>query len=410
MDVILLIESNTSGTGRHFAAAARTLGYTPILLAEDPARYPYLLEDSIQAISIPCYNNLQGLKRCIDGLSHRHVIRGIYSSSEYFIETAVQLAEHYGLSGPDLSAVRICRNKALQIDCLERAGVGVPAFQRAVSVSEAVNALDHVPLPVVIKPTIGTGSIGVKLCRSQEEVANHARELLAVSKNERGIPVPQEILVEEYVPWPEFSAEMLNARVLGITRKHVSEEPFFVETGHDFPATTIQPYVRVREQLERAVRAVGMTWGPLHVEFRNSHDGFAIMEINPRLAGGFIPELVRLATGVDMIQETISLVGGIDPDVTTTQRRHARIRFLFPASEGVISEVKNVTAVAAMPDVADVRLYIKAVTDFKLHHDFRDRIGHVVSCAGSEGEAAEIAERARAMLRGELQRTPHLSR
>jgi biotin carboxylase len=401
MNCVVLIESNTSGTGRDFAQAARSLGFEPILLAEDPARYPYVLEDSVPAISIACIDNLGGLKRSIDGLAPRYKVCGIYSSSEYFIETAALLAQHYALSGPDLEAVRICRNKGLQRECLKAAEVGVPAFQRAASVPQAVAALDLVPLPVVIKPTMGTGSIGVKLCHSTEEVKSHARDLLAVTHNERGIPVPQEILVEQYVRWPEFSAEILNSQVLGITRKYVSQEPYFVETGHDFPSAT-PSYGQVDEQLQRAIKALGITWGPLHVEFRNSQSDFAIMEVNPRLAGGFIPELVRLATGIDMVRETISMVVGRDPELTKTRCSHASIRFVCPDSEGIISAINGMAEVAAMPRVADARLYKGIGAEFKLHHDFRDRIGHVVACADSEEEAAEIAETARMMLQVEV--------
>ena len=44
---LVLVESNTTGTGRLFAGAARALGLRPVLLARDPARYPYVAERTI---------------------------------------------------------------------------------------------------------------------------------------------------------------------------------------------------------------------------------------------------------------------------------------------------------------------------------------------------------------------------
>jgi lysylphosphatidylglycerol synthetase-like protein (DUF2156 family) len=39
-----LVESNTTGTGRDFAEAARAHGLRPVLLARSPERYPYAAE------------------------------------------------------------------------------------------------------------------------------------------------------------------------------------------------------------------------------------------------------------------------------------------------------------------------------------------------------------------------------
>ena len=47
---LLLVESNTTGTGRLFARQARSLGFEPVLAAADPDRYPYAAEDGIRVV------------------------------------------------------------------------------------------------------------------------------------------------------------------------------------------------------------------------------------------------------------------------------------------------------------------------------------------------------------------------
>jgi len=396
---IVFIESNTSGTGKQFVSAARSLGLQPVLFAEDPSRYSYAQQEAVQIVQHSCVDNLDGLERSIARLAGERKLAGIYSSSEYFIETAAQLAQHFGLPGPAPAAVRICRNKWEQRRRLQQAGVGVPAFICVNTAQQAVEALDSITLPVVLKPTYGTGSIGVRLCRSVDEVRCHAAALLAVHTNERGMPVPQEVLVEEYLTWPEFSAEVFGTTVVGFTRKHVSREPYFVETGHDFPALfTADVRDKLSVALTCAMRAVGMDWGPMHIEFRCAEDRFAVMEINPRLAGGFIPELLRLATGIDVISETIKLVAGLQPDLTPSTAGHASIRFICPQSDGTITRVKGLEQATALDGIASALLYRQIGDSFAVHHDFRDRVGHVVSVADCEHAAVQVAESARNMI------------
>ena len=45
---LVLVESNTTGSGRLFCSCARRLGLRPVLLARDPARYPYVAADAIE--------------------------------------------------------------------------------------------------------------------------------------------------------------------------------------------------------------------------------------------------------------------------------------------------------------------------------------------------------------------------
>jgi biotin carboxylase len=394
-DKLIFIESNTSGTGRLFVSTARRLGIEPVMLTEDPLRYPYLEQDEVEVVRQSCLD-LTSLDRCLDDLARACCVAGIYSSSEYFIETAAELALRRRLPGPDPQAVRDCRDKWSQYQRLQAARVAVPRTMLARSSQEASDAAQNIGMPVVLKPSRGTGSVGVRLCSNSSEVQLHAAQLLAVRENERGIPVPQEVLVQEYIQWPEYSAEVFGGRLLGITRKHVSEEPYFVETGHDFPFVFLESEGgAVTRAILRALEAVGMLWGPVHIEFRFHGGRFTVMEINPRLAGGFIPELVRLATGIDLVQATILLTTGKEPELTPAWQKHASIRFLRAPAAGTLEELAQLGNVVVLPEVADVQIYKKPGDRLTIWHDFRDRIGHVI-CVGDDGPSAALAaERAR---------------
>ena len=104
-----------------------------------------------------------------------------------------------------------------------------------------------------------------------------------------------------------------------------------------------------------------------------------MIEVNPRLAGGFIPELVRLATGVDVIAQTMKLVLGEPTDLNSIFSRHASIRFVTAFRKGRLRRITGLKEASSVPGVADVQLYRASGDVIGGNHDFRDRIGHVIA-------------------------------
>ncbi|HEU4454608.1 MAG TPA: ATP-grasp domain-containing protein, partial [Longimicrobium sp.] len=287
------------------------------------------------------------------------------------------------------------RDKSRQREVLAAGGVPVPAFRAVSSAAEAVAAARAIGFPVVVKPVDGSGSAGVRACAGEGEVEAHAAPLFAAGG------AGTRLLVESFVAGPEFSVEVFSGRVVGITRKHLGSPPFFVEAGHDYPAALPAGVAAaLADSATRGTALLGLGWGPLHWELRVAEDGRAIpMEVNPRLAGGFIPELVRHAQGIDLIRETLRLVVGRSPGLVPAHDRHASIRFLFAPAAGRLEAVEGRSAALGRPGVVDVALYRKMGDELAIHGDFRDRIGHVIACARADDTAARAAERARDSIR-----------
>jgi S-sulfo-L-cysteine synthase (3-phospho-L-serine-dependent) len=395
---LIFIESNTSGTGRLFIRAAAECGYRSALLAAQPDRYSFAQEEPVCLVKCNTAS-FPELCKSIEKLEYKAPVAGILSSSEYFAATAAALAAEYRLPGPNPVALQDCRNKWKQRRILRAAGLLTPKFERAVSLKETRESLEHIPLPAIVKPVQGSGSVGVRLCRTSEEVDEHAGLLLQRTANERGMPMLPELLIEEYIIGPEFSAEAFQGSVIGITRKHVSAEPFFVELGHDFPAglpADVDKGIAIVAQ--DALRALDLTWGPSHIELRLTPNGPLIIEVNPRLAGGFIPEIVRLALGIDVVRETVRLAAGEKPELRSRQRMNASIRFVTPGRNGTIDEISGIAAALRTAGVVDVQMYRKRGDRIQIENDFRDRIGHVVSCAEGSTVAASAAESARNLI------------
>lgn len=387
---VVFIESNTTGTGRLFLKSVKKLGFIPVMLAKDPNRYESFMQDGIEFVKMDTRNENAVFETC-KSIAEEEGLAGIFSCSDYFIDISAIVAQKLGLHGPDPNAIKHCRDKAKQLSLLQNARVGIPMFYEASTVEHAVSAAESLGMPVIIKPVEGSGSVGVKLCKNIQDVTEHSSSLFLNEKNERGVPISRRIIVQEMADGPEYSVEMFNGQVIGITKKYLSQPPYFVETGHDFPAVLSESEkCEIKETAISAVKALNLLWGPVHIELRLSSKGTKIIEVNPRLAGGFIPELVRLSTGIDLIYDTMCIVTGQLADSYDTKEIYSGIRFILPPFEGVVTGMYEDDSLRKMNEVVDISIYKKLPLKIVFNYDFRDRIGHII-CTGSNPETVRNA-------------------
>jgi S-sulfo-L-cysteine synthase (3-phospho-L-serine-dependent) len=386
----VLVESNTTGSGRLFGASARRLGLRPVMLAKDPARYPYVAVDEIEAQVVDTTDAAAILRVCA---ALGDPVAGVTSSSEYSIGIASEVARALDRPHPDPDAIRACRDKYQQRVRLARMGVPGPAFAAADSPAAARAAAAGIGLPVVVKPVAGSGSIGVRRCTDLAEVAAAASAVLDTDPAELALPPQHAVVVEQYLAGDEYSVEMLDEIAVGITRKHLGPEPYFVEIGHDFPAPLAQPdRDRVGAAAIDALRALGLGWGGAHVELRLTEAGPRIVEVNPRLAGGMIPRMVQEATGIDMIFHIVAKAAGRARPPVPTRSAAASIRFLVADMGGRLFDVSGVDVARAVPGVVDVALTRAPGHDVILRNSFQDRLGYVIAADPDGVVAARAAE------------------
>jgi argininosuccinate lyase len=394
MSVVAFIESNTTGTGRLHLQAARSQGFDVVLFCSNPERYPFLHADGVSTIiaNTEDFPTLLHAVRTMPGASE---LRGILSTSEYFAGTAARLAREFGLPGADPDAIDRCRDKYIQRQLIQAAGLATPRFWRLTSEEGLPAVLATTRQPCVVKPTSGTGSVGVKLCTGPEEVAAQVHMLLSVDRNERGMPVVPAALIEEYIDGPEFSAEMFSGQLLGITCKHLGKHPYFLEVGHDFPAPlSAASAERIEQEMRLSLEALGLTWGHCHIEFRMAEDRPVIVEVNPRLAGGCIPKLILLASGIDPIDLAIRAHTGQQSDPCAVCRQAASIRFFVLPRNGKFLRVEGIAQAEACTGVAEVQVYTEGPRDVSIRGDFRDRVGHVIAAGATAELSAHNADEA----------------
>ncbi|ATE55775.1 ATP-grasp domain-containing protein [Actinosynnema pretiosum] len=321
-------------------------------------------------------------------------VDGVLGFSEPQVLGAAVVADRLGLPSPSLHASALSRNKALQRGCFAAHGLPQPGFHVVAGHDRAVEWAGA-GFPVVVKPLSAFGSTGVRLVRDAREL----REVLAARSGER-------LLVERALEGPEYSWEgfVRDGEVLfaNTTAKETTGPPRFVEVAHraghrfDDAATG----AAVRELAEGVVRAARVRTGLVHLEFRLTAGGPAIMEVAVRTPGDFILDLVAATYRFDPYRVAVQLAMGVEPDLPAHPEPVSHAAAWFPiCPPGVVTAAEGLDEVLALPHVARAGLAVSVGDVVAPLTSSDQRAGYVLVDAPSPEEREAALAGARELLR-----------
>lgn len=253
--------------------------------------------------------------------------------SDIAAPTVAYVAEQMGLTGNKYKAAVRANNKYLMREALVKAGVDCPLFMCMNSLEFRDESLEKLALPLIVKPSDRSGSLGVQKIERWEDLN------AAVERAEQ-LSIAGEAMIEEYIDGREISVEMISCRgthyALQITDKETTGAPHFVELAHhqpsDLPAAM---QARIFDITRHALDALGLTNGASHSEYKITKEGrIVVMEIGGRMGGDFIgSHLVRLSTGYDFVEGVIRVALGEIIHPEPKQIAHSSV--IFDAPENV---------------------------------------------------------------------------
>ncbi|MFQ6163881.1 ATP-grasp domain-containing protein [Sinorhizobium meliloti] len=406
---VILLEGSRMGPGQLYVQAVKLLGLHPIVLSADPARYNYLATENIEAIRVDT-DDLDALIRECSRLRETYDIVGITghpNPGEAVYATAAKLCRHFGLPGPNPASIEWCRDKYTQRQLLAEAGVPVPVYRMATNAAEVESAAAEIGLPVILKPAVGNGSTGVRLCRDAEELAEHTTYLLGGKYEWQTSP---RMLVEEFAEGPYFVADIMANEVVAVGAATFGPPPHFVYDEYIYPAPlAVEEHELIVKVALSCLRALDLNWGPTNIEFRWTKRGPVVIEVNPRFAGSPDPQLIQLAYGVDLVTEHIKLVVGDECDLRKRHSQTASARFLVPDRDGTLDWIDGASRAAAIPGVTEVKWYIKPPTPIIRKGDVRDCIGHVIAASPNHEQTEVILQLAVDLIRWSITPFPTIS-
>ena len=280
---------------------------------------------------------------------------------------AAKAAEALALAHNPPEAVAACGDKYRFRLALANSGLLAPEF-RLVSVDDdPAAAAREAPYPCVLKPLALAASRGV--IRADDEAAfvaafaRIARILEAPDVAPMGAAA-ERILVERYVPGDEVALEGLlvdgRLEVLALFDKpDPLEGPFFEETIYVTPSRAPGP---VQEEIataaQRAVAALGLREGPVHVELRLNDRGPWVIEVAARSIGGLCARSLRFGAGIRLEELILRHALGEPLASPARERRPAGVMMLPIPAAGVLREVRGLDEAKSVPGIEGVEITI----------------------------------------------------
>jgi biotin carboxylase len=230
-------------------------------------------------------------------------VDGILALGDRPAVAAAYAARGLGLFYNHPAAVEACRSKLRMREVFRDAGLRTPWFRSVALRPSPEPALLGITYPCVLKPMSLSASQGVIRANNREEFVSAAARIrrLLESPEIRATREPNldQVLVEGYIPGREVAVEGLLTdgvlRVLAIFDKaDPLEGPFFEETIYLTPSHYSEPQQRAIERCAQdATRALGLSQGPIHAEFRINDEGIWPLEVAPRPIGGLCARALR---------------------------------------------------------------------------------------------------------------------
>jgi len=309
-------------------------------------------------------------------------------------------AEFLNVPHIPLENAKVCVEKFRMKEVLQKNGVRVPEFASIASLEDLKAFISKVGYPAVIKPVDNSGARGV-LCLTEGVDLQWAFDYA------KQFSFSGDLEAEKFIDGPQVSTEGIMHNDIfyctGFADRNYSRleitAPYMVEDGGDLP--TVLPDAdkkKVEIEFEKAVRALGINWGPAKGDMVLGLDGNAyVIEIAARLSGGnFCYDKVPWSTGVDIVDVLIDMSVGNEVDahrLLPTKNLASCQRYFFP-KPGTITAITGIEEAEKLPHVKKVDIWLKAgeVVPPALNHP--SRVGYVITLADTLPEAISAAEQA----------------
>jgi len=296
-------------------------------------------------------------------------VDGILALGDRPAVAAAYAARGLGVHYNHPAAVGACRSKLRMREVFRDAGLRVPWFRDLPTNPTPEPLLLGIQYPCVLKPFSLSASQGVVR-------ANHREEFLAAAARIRRLLESPEIrstrephldrmLVEGYIAGREVAVEGLltdgRLHVLAIFDKpDPLEGPYFEETIYVTPSRLPETQQRAIEDCARdAARALGLSHGPIHAEFRINEEGVWPLEVAPRPIGGLCARALRFlsSSGKKTIGfEELLLRHALEfPGTNSPRESFASGAMMIPVPKsGVLEAVAGEDAARAVPGISDL--------------------------------------------------------
>jgi biotin carboxylase len=418
---IALFASKLGYQTRSFAAAARKLG---VQLAYVTDRCHELSDPwGDQAIPVRFANPEEAAATAMQSLRGKP-LDAILALGDAPAVSASYAARGLGLRANHPAAVEACHNKLRMREVFRAAGLFNPPttlwFRSIPLFPQPEPSLLGIQYPCVLKPLSLSASQGVTRANSHDEFREAARRLAHLLERPdvrmKSESLVREVLVEEYIPGVEVAVEGIlmdgDLKLLAIFDKpDPLEGPFFEETIYVTPSRLpSEQQTAIHRSAMQAIRAIGLSHGPVHAEFRVNGRGVWPIEVAPRPIGGMCAASLAFVSSQHLGSiglEELILRHALGEDVSTLQREPtaAGVMMIPVPASGIFEHVDGVEEAKRVLHVTDVQITARLRDTILKWPEGSSYLGFIFAKAENQADAEHALREAHAKLRFRIQQT-----
>lgn len=238
------------------------------------------------------------------------------------LNLAIQLDEmgvlkKYGveLIGAKADAIRKAEDRELFKQCMFNIGLEVPKSKAVYSVEEALDFVEEIGYPAIVRAAFTLGGTGGGIAYNKEELKEIVTRGLRLSM------IGQVLIEESVIGWKEYELEVMRdlADNVVIVCPIENFDPMGIHTGDSItvaPAQTLTDYEyqQLRDAAIKIIREIGVETGGSNIQFavNPSNGKILAIEMNPRVSRS--SALASKATGFPIAKIAAKLAVGYTLD------------------------------------------------------------------------------------------------
>ena len=320
---------------------AKRLGYYTVLcdyLTDNPGQYH---ADKFYLVSTTD-------KNAVLKVAKNEKVDGVLAyASDPAAPTAAYVAEKLGLPGSPYDSVEILCNKDRFRKFLADNGFCTPKAKGYSNVQSALSDIrnNFFNMPVIVKPVDSSGSKGVGRVDNFDEACEKLEYALSFSRGKR-------IIVEEFVEKYGYQIAGDGLSVDGkLVFRYFANDHFNPKCVNPFvPISASFPYNmpkevqdKIHSEIQRLLSLLGMRTSTYNFDMRIDKDfNVYLMEVAPRDGGNYIPDVIKYATGVDLVECSVKAAMGEKIDCTEFGKPSGFWSYyaVHSLKDGILKEIK----------------------------------------------------------------------
>lgn len=392
MKTIIFIGTQKSGSSRDAIKAADELGYYTVLFTNNVKQLFQRTEyNDVHLMKYCNLNKYDQLKDMIKELqSFGLKIKAIVSFVDSYCYIANKLAFDFGLNYFTNDALYTMENKILSRKALEGT-IYCPKFIIIESNKTYLEKDIKSIIPGIIKSPKSAGSKDVYKIKNYQEFIDKLNILKNKYPNDN-------FLLEEFLDGQQLIAEVLVINdvihIIGVIEQEISFiNNHFIVTGYYLQQDKPDYYDNLIDSVENIIKLHGLKHGSCHLELKHINEIWKLIEINPRISGGGMNQLIKHGTGINLVEQTLNLTLGKDIDLEPKFKKHVYIQYKTSNENGVLECITGKNKTVKSNNILSVYLKPRKGNVISIPLSMGNRYAYVIATGDSKDEAEQNAKK-----------------